>query len=152
MPHVDSCYDIAELKIIHVSLSRKSSFLPRMTTDQATEGIAQTHIAQKICLFLQTGKSDLFWNPSIVTNLFVWSKLDFISSLLKSINCGAHLSGFQFCCGMKFSLRSIKYSQIDISTTEKECSVIKSTNWVVIDQILSQLYFAHCRKESINRK
>ena len=97
--YIDSCYDIAELKIIHVSLSRKSSFLPRMTSDQATEGIAQTHIAQNFFSVPQTGKSDLFWNPSIVTSLFVclikirfyifspeihqlWCTLEWISILL----------------------------------------------------------------------
>ena len=53
-------------------------------------------------------------------------------SFQKSIYCGAHLSGIRFCCGVKFSLRSIKickYLQRNISTMEiisQACRLIKA--------------------------
>ena len=64
-----------------------------------------------VCLFVC-----LFVFYCVFVCLFVQNQI-FTSSLLKSIYC-AHLSGIQFCCGMKFSLQSIKHLQRNFSTTK----------------------------------
>ena len=60
-------------KIIHDSLSRKSSFLPRMTSNQATEGVAQT----QVCYISKLENQICPQIHPFVTSFFVWSTLDF---------------------------------------------------------------------------
>ena len=69
-------------------------------------------------------------------------------SLQKSIYCGAHFSGIRFCCGVKFSLRSIKickYLQRNISTMEiisQACRLIKAKVCSAINEHFHKLVFS----------